>query len=62
MLTTNSATAIIPGGVDIPGAELPSGGNENVHVSNLRAMVTLLVYAVVLSIPAAWSFTRRDVS
>jgi hypothetical protein len=70
MLSTNSGAFLIPGGVDVPGRELsPSavgptddfGGSATVHLSNLRAFVTMLLYGTVLAIPAAWSFTRRDV-
>jgi hypothetical protein len=63
MLSTNSVASLIPGGLDVPGkAEGRFGELSTVHVSNLRATVTMLVYCALISIPAAWSFTRRDVS
>jgi ABC-2 type transport system permease protein len=63
MLSSNSMASLFPGGLDLPGA---SNGASNtlslVHVSNLRATLTMLAYCAVISVPAVWSFTRRDVS
>ena len=44
------------------GKALSLGFSEDVKLTNLRASVTMLTYAALISIPAAWSFTRRDVS
>lgn len=70
MLTTNAGAFVIPGGVEVPGRMTtttdPSGGSSTesimVHIGNGRALVTLLVYLLVIGVPAWWSFTRRDVS
>jgi hypothetical protein len=61
MLSTNSLGSLFPGGVDVPGAEKPNGNSTNVELTNLRASMTMLTYTALLCIPAAWSFTRRDV-
>lgn len=62
MLSTNAVSFIFPGGLDVPGKETgPYGESTSVHLSNLRSFATLMVYTAVLSLPAAWSFTRRDV-
>jgi hypothetical protein len=63
MLSTNTVASLVPAGLDVPGAAHGRGGQlSSVHVSNLRATATMLLYCAVISIPAAWSFTRRDVS
>lgn len=65
MLSTNAGAFLFPGGLDVPGKEVIVDGYPqltSVHVSNLRALLTLTGYSVLLSLPAAWSFTRRDVS
>ena len=62
MLSTNSIASLFPGGVEVPGAEQPSGDPEMVDLTNLRAIGTMLTYCVLLCLPAVWSFTRRDVS
>jgi len=70
MLSTNTVAFLIPNGLDVPGRRLdpaeidPLQGFEetvNVHLSNLRAGFTMLIYTALLAVPAAWSFTRRDV-
>lgn len=69
MLTSNAGAFVFPGGLDVPGrmttVQDPGGGSYEttvmVHLSNGRALLTLLVYLVVVGIPAAYSFTRRDV-
>jgi hypothetical protein len=61
MLSTNSIASLFPGGVDVPGAEKPNGSSTNVELTNLRATMTMVGYTALLCIPAAWSFTRRDV-
>ena len=64
MLSTNSIAFLLPGGVDVPGAKTGSGPyalTTTVHLSNARALFTMLCYAALLVIPASWSFTRRDV-
>lgn len=64
MLSTNTVAFLFPGGIPVPGRR-ESGDlsfqSEIVELTNLRAFFTLMVYAVVLTVPAAWSFTRRDV-
>ena len=63
MLSSNSIALLFPGGLEMPGKAVGRFDEfTTVQVSNLRAMVTLLVYTAVLALPAAWSFTRRDVS
>jgi uncharacterized membrane protein len=62
LLSTTSISSLFPGGLDVPGAAKPNGSFSNVALSNLRAMATMLFYCALISIPAAWSFTRRDVS
>jgi ABC-type transport system involved in multi-copper enzyme maturation permease subunit len=65
MLSTNSAALLVPGGIEVPAGTRGSGAFEEVKyvdLSNLRAMVTLTGYTIVLSVAAVWSFTRRDVS
>ena len=63
MLSTNAVASLISGGLDVPGEAKGRWGElSTVHVSNLRATVTMLAYCAIIAIPAAWSFTRRDVS
>jgi hypothetical protein len=65
LLAENSAALIVPGGIPVvDGVEGPANNWEYhwIQLTNLRAFATLLGYAVLLSIPAAWSFTRRDVA
>lgn len=69
MLSTNSVAFVVPGGVDVPGRFVehqdPGGGSYTdtvmVHLSNGRALLTLLCYVLILAVPAVYSFTRRDV-
>lgn len=66
ILSTNSIAFLFPGGLDVPGPENyveEYGGYElsTVHLGNLRALLTLACYALLLIIPAGWSFSRRDV-
>lgn len=65
MLSTNTVAFMIPAGLDVPGREqLAQGGGTEpvmVHLSNLRSLVTLLVYSIILIVPASWSFARRDI-
>jgi hypothetical protein len=58
----NGVASIVPGGTEVPGAMRPNGIQSFIEVSNLRGSITILVYCVIIAIPAAWSFTRRDVS
>jgi ABC-type transport system involved in multi-copper enzyme maturation permease subunit len=64
LLSTNAVAYLIPGGVPIPIPD-PSADMYTspriVLLTNLRAFVTLMAYTALLSLPAAWSFTRRDV-
>ncbi len=62
ILSTNAVASIFPGGLDVPGAQNPRGGYADVQLTNLRSTATMLFYTALISIPAAWSFTRRDVS
>ena len=63
MLSTNAVAFLFPGGLDVPGEEIGRYNEPtSVDLTNLRSFVTLMVYTAVISIPAAWSFTRRDVS
>ena len=62
MLSTTAISSLFPGGLEVPGAHSERGFSEDVKLTNLRASVTMLTYAALISIPAAWSFTRRDVS
>ncbi len=69
LLSTNTVAFLIPSGLDVPGRRLdpaeidPYQGSDTVtvHLSNLRAGATMLIYTALLALPAAWSFTRRDV-
>ncbi|MEO8329012.1 MAG: ABC transporter permease subunit [Candidatus Nanopelagicales bacterium] len=69
LLRGNVVSFMLPGGLDLPGRQLsqaeidPRNYSEtvNVHVSNARALLTLLIYTTLLALPAAWSFSRRDV-
>lgn len=70
MLSTNSIAFLIPEGLDVPGRRVSPAEvdpradffeNVPVHLTNLRAFITMLVYTALLAIPAAWSFSRRDV-
>ncbi len=64
MFSDNAVAYIFPGGIPVPGkreaGEL-SFQSEIVQLTNLRSFITLMVYTALLAIPAAWSFTRRDV-
>lgn len=63
MLSTNAVAFLFPGGAEVPGRKTePSGEFAVVQLTNLRALLTMLVYTLLLSVPAALSFTRRDVS
>ncbi len=63
MLSTNAVAFLFPGGLEVPGAvKGPYQEPTSVDLTNLRSFVTLMVYTALLSLPAAWSFTRRDVS
>lgn len=63
MLSTNAVAFLFPGGLEVPGAETgPYNQPTSVDLTNLRSFATLMVYTALLSLPAAWSFTRRDVS
>lgn len=70
MLTTNAGAFVTPGGLEVPrrivDQTLADGGRSSetlyLQLTNGRAFLTLLVYLVVLAVPAVWSFTRRDVS
>jgi hypothetical protein len=63
MLSTNAVAFLFPGGLEVPGKVTePYGEWTDVQLTNLRSFITLMVYTAVLSLPAAWSFTRRDVS
>lgn len=64
MLSTNAVAYLIPGGIPVPGRREPGElvfQAEIVHLTNLRSLLTLLVYTTLLSVPAVWSFSRRDV-
>lgn len=70
MLTTNTVAFLIPEGLDVPGRTLSPaeidpnsdfGTSITVHLSNTRALLTMLGYSALLVVPAVWSFTRRDV-
>lgn len=63
MLSTNAVAFLFPGGLEVPGEQTgPYHESTTVDLTNLRAFITLMTYAAALCIPAAWSFTRRDVS
>ena len=70
MLSTNTVAFLIPDGLDVPGKTTSCTGSEasfgcsqtvQVHVSNVRAFLTMLIYTSIVAVPAAWSFSRRDV-
>jgi hypothetical protein len=62
MLSTNSVSFLFPGGLEVPNKGLPNGELSTLQLTNLRSSITLLSYCALISIPAVWSFTRRDVS
>jgi hypothetical protein len=63
MLSTNAVAFLFPGGLEVPGgATSPYEPAPNIALTNLRALGTLVGYTVLLVVPAAWSFTRRDVA
>jgi hypothetical protein len=65
LLAENTSAFLIPGGIRVTEGVEGSGPTEHwvwIQLTNLRAGVTLLGYTALLSIPAAWSFTRRDVA
>jgi hypothetical protein len=62
MLSTNAVALLVPGGLEVPGERTgPFQEPVSVQVDNLRAAVTVIGYTLLLSLPAAWSFQRRDV-
>jgi hypothetical protein len=64
MFSDNAVAYLFPGGLPVPGKREPgemSFQSEFVQLTNLRSFVTLMVYTALLAVPAAWSFTRRDV-
>jgi hypothetical protein len=62
MLSTNAVAFLFPGGLEVPGNAVgPYSEPTSVDLTNLRSFVTLMAYTALLSLPAAWSFTRRDV-
>ncbi|MCZ3389834.1 MAG: ABC transporter permease [Actinomycetia bacterium] len=62
MLSTNAVAFLFPGGLEVPGEEAgPYAESTSVDLTNLRSFVTLSAYTALLSLPAAWSFSRRDV-
>jgi ABC-2 type transport system permease protein len=66
LLTTNGVSFISKEGLDVPSGDTDvmtgPGVAMFVHLSHARSLLTLLCYAVVIGVPAVWSFTRRDVS
>lgn len=66
LVAENSVAFMVPGGIPVLG-RVEEGqqlfqDESFFQLTNTRAAVTLLGYTVLLSVPAAWSFTRRDVS
>lgn len=62
MLSTNAVAFLFPGGLEVPGEETgPYSESTSVDLTNLRSFITLMTYTALLAVPAAWSFTRRDV-
>lgn len=69
LLSTNTLAFLIPDGLTVPGRQVEVQDESgftytdavNVHLSNVRALVTMLIYTSLLAVAAAWSFTRRDV-
>jgi hypothetical protein len=63
MLSTNAVAFLFPGGLEVPGAQTGLYNESTpVDLTNWRSFITLMVYTAALSLPAAWSFSRRDVS
>ena len=59
----NVAAWLTPGGIDSRSDRmLADGSHAVIHTSSLQGLSVLLLYVLVLGIPAVWSFTRRDVS
>lgn len=66
LVAENSVAFMVPGGVPVQGqveeGEFLFENDTLIQLTNMRAFLTLMGYTALLSIPAAWSFTRRDVS
>jgi hypothetical protein len=59
---------VVPGGLEVPGRQTQqqlvdglSTETTLVQLGNGRALLTVLLYLVVIAVPAVLSFTRRDV-
>jgi hypothetical protein len=62
LMSTNAVAFLFPGGLEVPGeATGPYGEQSSVDLNNVRSFLSLLGYTALLAVPAAWSFTRRDV-
>jgi hypothetical protein len=65
LLTTNGISFISKTGLDVPNGDpdvtTGSGLPLALHLSHVRSLLTLVVYLLLICIPAVWSFTRRDV-
>ncbi len=66
LVAENSIAFMVPGGIPVQGrveeGQFLFEEDTFFDLTNMRAFLTLMVYTALLSIPAAWSFTRRDVS
>ena len=66
LLGPNIGAWLSPGGVDFPGREQTAANgsisSNPVHLSSTHGLTVLLVYVLLVGLPAIWSFTRRDVA
>lgn len=69
MLTTNVAALLMKDGLEVPRKLVQvtdaSGTYTTplmVHLSHGRSLLTVLVYLALVTVPAIWAFTRRDVA
>jgi len=69
MLTTNVAAFLIKDGLDVPRKIVQTTDASGtyttplmVHLSHGRSLLTVVAYLLLVTIPALWAFTRRDVA
>jgi len=66
LLGPNIGAWLNPGGLTFPGREQTAANgsisSNPVHLSSTHGLTVLLVYVLLVGLPAIWSFTRRDVA
>ncbi len=61
MLSTNAVASSSQAGYPCRASGSYEPVPTMVELTNLRALLTFMIYTALLAVPAAWSFTRRDV-